>query len=159
MTRYSFTGVSRTLTALEVSLINDVIGKLTDATEFTSGCAHGVDSAAFHVAVLAHPMARHRLVIPAARCNEAALLESVQTHDRVVILEYAQMGATNGESYMLRNDRLVAHADILLAFPETNAQQLRSGTWATIRRARRAGIGIQIHPLSAAGSRRLKRRR
>jgi hypothetical protein len=52
--------------------------------------------------------------------------------------------------YMKRNDVLVAHADVLLAFPKTPQEELRSGTWATIRRARKAGVEVRLFPLSEA---------
>jgi predicted Rossmann fold nucleotide-binding protein DprA/Smf involved in DNA uptake len=52
-----------------------------------------------------------------------------------------------GTTYMDRNARLVALGDMLLAFPATRAEELRSGTWSTIRRARKAGKRIVIVPL------------
>lgn len=50
--------------------------------------------------------------------------------------------------YMVRNDAIVAHSDVLLAFPQTCTEVLRSGTWATIRRARKAGVEVHLFPLS-----------
>jgi hypothetical protein len=45
------------------------------------------------------------------------------------------------KEYMERNEDVVAHADHLLAAPSgREREQPRSGTWATIRRARRKGI-------------------
>ncbi len=40
-----------------------------------------------------------------------------------------------GTSYMQRNDELVRIVDSLIGFPQTADEELRSGTWATIRRA------------------------
>jgi len=46
---------------------------------------------------------------------------------------------------MARNRDIVAASDALLAAPEgPEASYPRSGTWATVRMARRAGLPIQI---------------
>lgn len=41
------------------------------------------------------------------------------------------------KSYLVRNANIVMEVDVLMAFPETFKEELRSGTWATIREARR----------------------
>jgi hypothetical protein len=49
--------------------------------------------------------------------------------------------------YMERNQHIVDCADVLIATPSTSVEQLRSGTWATIRRARRKEIPVYlVHP-------------
>lgn len=45
--------------------------------------------------------------------------------------------------YMKRNEAIVAASDVLIATPH-GTEELRSGTWATIRRARKKGIPIYI---------------
>lgn len=40
---------------------------------------------------------------------------------------------------LVRNRQIVANSDLLYAFPRTQHEELRSGTWATIRYARNAG--------------------
>jgi len=47
-------------------------------------------------------------------------------------------------SYMVRNQAIVDAADILVAIPKEKDEILRSGTWATIRRARKKKIPIYI---------------
>ena len=47
----------------------------------------------------------------------------------------------NGQP-LARNRAIVAASDILIAAPESDTEQLRSGTWATVRYARRKGIPI-----------------
>lgn len=145
MTRYSVTGVSRELEPRETAIVNLVIAGLDDATEISTGCAHGVDTAAHLAGLKFHPRIYHRLCIPAAPHNDS--LAPGPRASRIII-DYAPKGFSHSDSYMNRNERLVRHADILLAFPETDAEELRSGTWATIRRARRAGVGVEIHPLN-----------
>lgn len=44
-----------------------------------------------------------------------------------------------GDDPLARNRRIVAAVDVLIAAPETDREELRSGTWATIRYARAAG--------------------
>ena len=43
---------------------------------------------------------------------------------------------------LARNRVIVANSDILIAAPRTDKEELRSGTWATVRYARQAGIPV-----------------
>lgn len=45
---------------------------------------------------------------------------------------------------LVRNRDIVKESDILIACPPTNEEIVRSGTWATIRNARKKGIPICI---------------
>lgn len=47
-----------------------------------------------------------------------------------------------GGDPLARNREIVAAADILIAAPRTDREELRSGTWATIRYARKKGIPV-----------------
>jgi hypothetical protein len=47
-----------------------------------------------------------------------------------------------GPDPLARNREIVAESDILIAAPLTDKETIRSGTWATIRYARRAGIPV-----------------
>jgi hypothetical protein len=49
-----------------------------------------------------------------------------------------------GTSFMQRNDEIILRADKLAAFPKTATEQLRSGTWATIRRGWKKRIPVYI---------------
>lgn len=51
--------------------------------------------------------------------------------------------------YMARNDRLAAEADSLIAYPSTSEEELRSGTWSTVRRFRKLGKPVTIVPLDS----------
>lgn len=150
--RYSVTGVSRQLTAAERALVRRVIADLRDATEITTGCAEGVDTVAHIAAMHSQTHVYKRLCVPAAPHNTALVTMQRQWHDHVIV-ERCLAGSTNADSYMIRNGRLVNHADVLIAFPATDKEELRSGTWATIRRARRAGIDVEVHPLAYKGGR------
>ena len=47
----------------------------------------------------------------------------------------------NGQP-LARNRAIVAASDILIAAPESDTEQRRSGTWATVRYARAKGIPV-----------------
>ena len=46
--------------------------------------------------------------------------------------------------YLDRNQHIVDAAEIVVATPKENDEQVRSGTWATVRRTRKAGKGLVI---------------
>jgi hypothetical protein len=48
------------------------------------------------------------------------------------------------KEYLERNRNIVDSSDILIAFPATETEELRSGTWATIRYARKQNKKIII---------------
>lgn len=47
-----------------------------------------------------------------------------------------------GKDPLVRNRRMVKAASLLVAAPFTDQEQLRSGTWATVRYARKKGIPV-----------------
>lgn len=47
-------------------------------------------------------------------------------------------------SYLNRNMDIVVESDMLIATPKEHIEQLRSGTWSTIRRARKQGKSVVI---------------
>jgi hypothetical protein len=49
--------------------------------------------------------------------------------------------AENGRE-LARNREIVAESDILIAAPRNDHEELRSGTWATVRYARQKGIPV-----------------
>ena len=53
----------------------------------------------------------------------------------------------DGTDYMDRNSRLIEISYDLHAFPMTAEEEVRSGTWSTVRRARRKGMIVTIIPL------------
>lgn len=49
--------------------------------------------------------------------------------------------------YLERNDDIAEASDVLIACPKAKEEQLRSGTWSTVRRARKRGkLVILIYP-------------
>jgi hypothetical protein len=117
--------------------------------EFVTGACWGVDTHAARLGLALWKNGAHRIVVPNAAHNEELVSEFEVLENAAgrgqpsVTIE--RMPA--GTGYMERNDRLVALADILLAFPSTRYEVVRSGTWATVRRARKAGVSIMVTPL------------
>lgn len=50
------------------------------------------------------------------------------------------------KEFLVRNHQIVDEVDVLVAAPQTDEEQLRSGTWATIRYARKEGKMIYMLP-------------
>ena len=48
------------------------------------------------------------------------------------------------KKYLDRNKSIVDKTDILIAFPSTNEEVIRSGTWSTIRYAKNKGKKILL---------------
>jgi hypothetical protein len=55
------------------------------------------------------------------------------------------------KAYMARNDYLAEHADALAAFPRHYSEELRSGTWATVRRFKKLNKGVIVTPCDGVG--------
>ncbi len=69
--------------------------------------------------------------------TEAA--EIVDGGARIVVHKPKRM---NADELLARNRVIVAEAEVLVAAPETDTEQQRSGTWATVRYARQKGIPV-----------------
>lgn len=142
MTRYGVTGVvDPPDEEFAKYLVYKTLIDLPAVDEFTTGGAYGIDTIAAKEAMKVHPNALHRLCVPAAPFNRSI-------SGSFSIIEYVPAGKSVSDTYMARNDRIVAYSDVLLAWPLTAVEELRSGTWATIRRARKQGKEVRIYPLT-----------
>jgi predicted Rossmann fold nucleotide-binding protein DprA/Smf involved in DNA uptake len=131
--RYGVTGTTG-LMPDEVPIVHEVIRNLTGVKLFTTGGAYGVDTEAAIAAWKYQSYNRLQVCVPTGKAyNEA-------TRKLGKVIEVPG-------GYMARNDAIVAHSDVLLAFPRTREEVVRSGTWATIRRARKAGVEVRLYPL------------
>lgn len=142
MTRYAFTGPARALSHAEQALIHRTLLELPDPGAFITGGAEGVDMAVAYEAAVLYPNAEHLVIAPDAPWSGWAPSGAT--------LVQAPSGRTTSEAYMKRNDALVAECDVLVAFPNRLVETNRSGTWATVRRARAAGKDVDVYPLSGA---------
>ena len=107
------------------------------AAQFVTGGAVGLDSYAGRLLVLLNPGARHQVIVPADRSRVDPWWYEPQFADRVELVEMPP-----GTSYAERNQALVDAVVVLYAFvgwPEDHPRSLRSGSWQTVRMARRAG--------------------
>jgi predicted Rossmann fold nucleotide-binding protein DprA/Smf involved in DNA uptake len=144
--RYGFSG-SRTITDTDQRTIDDVLGSLLPGSEYTTGGCIGVDTIVGRRMWLAHQKATHRVVVPADRSRVSpwwmhrAIREAGPGSG--VLVEEMPPNTT----YKDRNQRIVDHSNVLVAFPahsEDDPRSKRSGTWQTIRMARRAGLEVLV---------------
>lgn len=113
--------------------------------ECRTGAAYGVDTAAFFACLRHFPNAKHRVMVPQGkRYNDDVVLHAKQEGHEVI-------GISGG--YLKRDDALIQYpikggvpADVLLAFPDSMTEKLRSGTWSTIRRAWKKGVTVWYRP-------------
>ncbi|MHB1762638.1 MAG: hypothetical protein ACYCS4_07865 [Acidimicrobiales bacterium] len=115
--------------------------------EVTTGACVGVDTYAARRAIGLWPDSLHRIVVPADRSRVAP--DWWTDFDHVVVDQMAP-----GTTYRDRNVRVVHNADIVLAFPlwgEHDVRASRSGTWQTVRFARRSKLEVIVVELEAGG--------
>lgn len=143
LTAIAFSGELE-LSKAEIEAVRRRVRLASAADLYVSGAAYGVDTEAALAALDFFPSVRHRVYVPAAWHNEAGVAELAR---RGAELIKVPPGPSRAASYMARNDRMVADCDALLAFPYHRREEQRSGTWATVRRARRAGRRVTIAPL------------
>lgn len=124
--------------------IEDALTMFPHATGFISGAAPYVDSMAYRTAAYNFPSAIHTIYVPCDRSGEPLWHnEDVvrDARDAGHEVEYIYGG------YLKRDDAMVRAADVLLAFPNSMREELRSGTWATIRRAWKRDVPVYYFPL------------
>lgn len=166
MSAISFTGKSGKLSKDEKKIVAEHIGAIKGTPRiFRNGCATGVDIYAAECAVRSFPDSKHLFMIPTwapsasappqpckrdrdgmSRLNKLAVELGVWCK-----WEWCSPGVGSEAKGLLRRDDILAvNCSHLLAFPRTDREEKRSGTWATIRRARKLGRGIKVVPLDGS---------
>lgn len=115
--KVGFTGTRSGMSAAQEAQLTFLLlhGLNSTVTEFHHGAADGADSQA-------------ETLVNSLRSAHPHLLGHVRIHRWLT-----------DDKPLQRNRKIVAHVDILIAAPRRDLEQLRSGTWATVRYARAAG--------------------
>lgn len=150
--RLGFTGTRTVPDELVDDVKSFVSACARDYDEFTTGACVGFDALAAHHLLDTRLDAQQRLVVPANQSQvDASIVERflhlMQIGYMNVVVEYMPQGS----SYKQRNERIVFYSDALCAVvghPEGAGKSRRSGSWQTVRIARRAGIEPMILTLS-----------
>lgn len=103
-----------------------------DVTEFHHGCCVGSDAEAFDVVLEYAPNAK---VVAHPPANRSKVSENTVAFSDEV---------REAKPYLVRDQDIVDESDVLVATPKTADEVRRSGTWATVRMARRAGKPVVI---------------
>jgi hypothetical protein len=126
-----------------------------------TGGAKGSDTEAAICGLGFWPTARHTLCWP--QCDHEDLNRSLLDNSqdmRMRVITVAFKGSVSG-TLMARNDAILAQTvreaqqqaarPVIVAFPSSPREQRRgSGTWATIRRARKMRLTIAVFPLDGS---------
>lgn len=117
--------------------------EISDYTTVTHGCCRGADDLAAKATRNVGTDIRIRGILPAGWQGSRWIVNGDYN------TEVEEM--PNGTSLLDRDQRVVDEVQGLIAFPmhaEDHVESRRSGTWATIRMARRKGIPIVVLPLA-----------
>jgi NADH:ubiquinone oxidoreductase subunit len=138
MTTVGFSGTRR-LPTTAYERVGAIVATLPEGTRVVQGACIGVDS---YVAWAAKRRGLHvHAVVPADRSR-------VPPDWRDWCDTFEEMPA--GTDYRSRNARIAGQIDRLIAIPdaaEDAPQSRRSGTWMTVRIARRIGIPVEVYIL------------
>jgi hypothetical protein len=134
--RIGFTGTAQGMSVHQLQQVELLLRTRSDLREFHHGDCVGSDAQAHGIAFqLGVPtIVIHPPIDPKARayCHLGEQRPLVQV---VVQVE---------KPYLDRNHDIVDSVDLLIATPYTDQEQLRSGTWATVRYARKVGVPVVV---------------
>lgn len=126
MVRYGFTGTQRGMTAAQQAAVRALLAEAPGAApECHHGDCIGADADFHRIAVdLGCRVVVHPPDSPAKRawCTGHEVRPEAP--------------------YLVRNHAIVDEVDVLVATPGEEAERLRSGTWATVRYARKRGVPV-----------------
>ena len=108
-------------------LRNHMTDLRTQFDTFRHGDAIGADAIGHNIAV---ELGYHIIIYPPTNPHYRAFCQSDNIEPTA--------------DYIKRNHNFVDRSTLLLAVPNGNKEMLRSGTWATVRYARKKGIEIRI---------------
>lgn len=127
MKRYGFTGTRRGLTMFQKDALRQVLEhglRRFGKVEVYHGDCIGADA---QFDTIAADLNVPRFLLPS---DIEAMRAHCERRGAIVIEPPARP--------LKRNDRIVSLAEVMIGCPETDYEVLKSGTWATIRRTRKA---------------------
>ncbi len=121
-------------------VVAEVLSALPEAEWYVTGACQGGDAFIGSWLYDRYPGTQHVVIVPAdrSRVDPWWLLVSGPP---VTVIEMPP-----GSTYAMRNAALVHRGDCLIAFPawpEAKSGSARSGTWQTVRMARKAGKPVR----------------
>jgi len=124
-----FTGTRKGLSKQQLELLQQLLSNMENPITFRHGDCVGADEQAHKIAV----KTRSEIIIhPPTDEKYRAFCKS-----KLVL---------NPDEYLRRNHTMVDRSQILIAAPDSNKEKKRSGTWATVRYARKKGLYVFILP-------------
>ena len=125
--KIGFTGTQHGMSGRQRAALSAVL-QLYRKHSFHHGCCVGADEQAHRIAGrLNWPIVLH----PPSNSSKTALCPH-PTH------------IMHAAPYLVRNRHIVNESDLLIAAPASREEELRSGTWATVRYARSVGKPVII---------------
>jgi hypothetical protein len=126
-----FTGTKNGMTCRQKTAFGKIAIHLRDGSEFHHGDCVGADEEAHDiVAVVRESYVINIICHPPINPKARALTDCNKYRKK--------------KPYLDRNRDIVDESDVLIAAPKSLCEELRSGTWATIRYARRQGKPVII---------------
>ena len=124
--RIGFTGTQRGMTDAQRTALKTVLTE-RGATVLHHGDCIGADAQAHEIAV---SMSCEIVIHPPIVETKRAWKHAARTH--------------RPKSYLARNKDIVRDTEMLVAMPGENMEQIRSGTWSTVRFARKMGRPVWV---------------
>lgn len=135
------TGTREQLSHAQEALVSDLVYRLDPNSALVWGACVGVDVIAAAYAEM-YSIPNHAVLPPDHRLVAPDWWDYATTYEQIPI---------GPDGYKRRNQRIVDLSDRLIAFPqypEDHPQSHRSGSWQTVRMARRKGIPVDVYVLS-----------
>lgn len=129
-----FTGTQQGMTLMQLAVVADLMKRL-EFTAFHHGDCIGSDHDAYLLVAKHRPDCRI-VIHPPVLEHKCAFCVRIRVPNTVVQLP--------ARHYIDRNHDIVRASTLMLATPAEKVEQLRSGTWATIRFARKLGIKLHV---------------
>ena len=127
--KVGFTGTQSDMSVAQYDLLIAVLSEFNEMTEAHHGDCHGADTIFHWIIDDVHPDIEVHVHPPEDDKKRSYCVGHVMHEEK---------------PYLERNRDIVDACDVLIACPKGDKEELRSGTWATIRYARKVGKPIAI---------------